>query len=173
MAITKAKKEEILTELKDKLSRQKSIVLVGITGLKVKDLSALRKQLRASGSELKVVKKTLAEKALKDQKIDFDKKTFKTEVGFVFGFEDEILPAKTVYKFSKTNENLKILGGFLEGLYKDGKEVVVLAQLPGKQELLAKMVGSLSSPISGFVNVLQGNIKGLVLALNAISKNKQ
>jgi large subunit ribosomal protein L10 len=50
---------------------------------------------------------------------------------------------------------------------------MVLAQLPGRQELLAKMVGSLSSPISGFVNVLQGNIKGLVLALSAISKNKQ
>jgi len=173
MAITKAKKEEILVELKDKISRQKSIVLVGIAGLKVKDLSSLRQQLRANGSELKVVKKTLAEKALKEHKLDFDKKSFKTEVGFVFGFEDEILPAKTIYKFAKKNESLQILGGFLEGLYKDGKEVMILAQLPGRQELLAKMVGSLSSPISGFVNVLQGNIKGLVLALNAISKNKQ
>jgi len=173
MAITKAKKDEILKELKDKVSKQKSIVLVGITGMKVKDLSVLRQQLRACGSELKVVKKTLAQKALKDQKIDFDKKSFKTEVGFVFGYEDEVLPAKTIYKFAKKNEKLQILGGFLEGLYKEGKEVIVLAQLPGKKELLAKMVGSMSAPISGFVNVLQGNIKGLVLALSAISKNKQ
>jgi large subunit ribosomal protein L10 len=172
MAITKAKKEEILKELKDKVSRQKSIVLIGIAGIKVKDLSVLRQQLKENGSELKVVKKTLAQKALKDQNMDFDKNSFKTEVGFVFGYEDEVLPAKTVYKFSRKNESLQILGGFLEGLYKDGKEVMVLAQLPGKQELLAKMVGSMSAPISGFVNVLQGNIKGLVLALNAISKNK-
>ena len=173
MAITKDKKQEILNELKDKISRQKSIVLIGITGLKVKDMSELRNQLRDNGAELKVVKKTLAEIALKDNKIDFDKKQFKTEVGFVFGFEDEILPAKAIYKFSKTNENLQILGGFIEGLYKEGNDVVVLAQLPSRQELLAKMVGSMSSPISGFANVLQGNIKGLVLALNAISKNKQ
>ncbi|MFH1509936.1 MAG: 50S ribosomal protein L10, partial [Candidatus Nealsonbacteria bacterium] len=145
---------------------------IGISGLKVKDISILRKQLKENGSELKVVKKTLASLALKENKLDFDKNSLKTEVGFIFGFEDEILPAKTVYKLSKTNENLKILGGFIDGLHKDGAEVTVLAQLPSRQELLAKMIGSLSSPASGFVNVLQGNIKGLVLALNAISKNK-
>jgi len=173
MAITKEKKQEILKDLRDKISKQKSIVLIGISGLKVKDLSILRKQLKENGSELKVVKKTLAGIALKENKLDFDKNSIKTEVGFIFGFEDEILPAKTAYKFAKTHENLKILGGFIEGLYKDGAEVTVLAQLPSRQELLAKMVGSLSAPISGFVNVLQGNIKGLVVALNAISKNKQ
>jgi len=196
MAITKEKKQEILKDLRDKISKQKSIVLIGISGLKVKDLSILRKQLKENGSELKVVKKNLASLALKENKLIgdeakpssssslgeedkssssssiFDKDIFKTEIGFVFGFEDEILPAKTIYKFSKTNENLQILGGFIEGLYKDGAEVTVLAQLPSRQELIGRMIGSLSAPVSGFVNVLQGNIKGLVLALNAISKNK-
>ena len=94
-------------------------------------------------------------------------------MGFVFGFEDEVSPAKTVYLFQKENEKLKILGGFIEKEAKKEEEIVFLAQLPTRQELFAKLTGSLLSPVSGFINVLNGNIKGLILALNAISKNKQ
>ncbi|MFH1671728.1 MAG: 50S ribosomal protein L10, partial [Candidatus Portnoybacteria bacterium] len=144
-----------------------------ISGLKVKDLSALRKRLKSSGADLKVIKKTLAEVIFKENKMEFNRKDLKTEMGFVFGFEDEVSPAKMVYLFQKENEKLKILGGFIEKDAKKEEEIVFLAQLPTRQELLAKLTGSLLSPVSGFINVLNGNIKGLVLVLNAISKNKQ
>ncbi|MDP1538797.1 MAG: 50S ribosomal protein L10, partial [bacterium] len=71
----------------------------------------------------------------------------------------------TVYQFGLANEKLKILGGFLEGKFKEAEEIIALAQLPTKEGLLAKLVGSIASPISGLINVLQGNIKGLITVL--------
>ncbi len=165
MALTKTQKQKILQDLKEKIAKAKAIVLVGIAGLKVKDISELRKKLKTIDGNLKVVKKTLAERVLKENKLDFDKKRFKEELALVFGFEDEILPAKTVYQFSQENDKLKILGGFLEQKFQAAEEIITLAQLPSKEELLAKLVGSIASPISGLVNVLQGNIKGLITVL--------
>mgnify|MGYP001611996364 FL=1 len=170
MALTKTQKQKIIDDLKEKIAKAKAIVLVGIAGLKVKDISELRKKLKTINGNLKVVKKTLAERVLKENKLDFDKKRFKEELALVFGFEDEILPAKTVYQFSQENDKLKILGGFLEQKFQAAEEIITLAQLPSKEELLAKLVGSIASPISGLVNVLQGNIKGLIYVLNAIKK---
>ena len=117
-------------------------------------------------ANIQVAKKTLAEIALKDKKLDFDKNKFKEEIGFVFAFGDEIGTAKAVYKFSKEAEGLKILGGYLENEFKEAEYVIDLAQLPTRDELLAKLVGTISNPISGLVNVLQGNIKGLLQVLS-------
>jgi len=139
--------------------------LIGITGLKVKDISDLRKKLKTEEGNLKVVKKTLIEKAFKENNLEFDKNKYKEEIALVLGFKDEILPAKTVYQFGLANEKLKILGGFLEGKFKEAEEIIALAQLPTKEGLLAKLVGSIASPISGLINVLQGNIKGLITVL--------
>jgi large subunit ribosomal protein L10 len=165
MPLTKVQKQKILDDLKDRLFRQKAIILVGISGLKVKDLSDLRKKIKAADGSLQVAKKTLAEIAFREKKLDFDKDKFKTELGFVFGFKDEISPAKTVYQFSKENENLKILGGYLEGKFKTAEEIVSLAQLPTREELLIKLISSINSSITGLINVLQGNIKGLISVL--------
>jgi len=165
MALTKAQKQKIIADLKDKIAKQKAMVLIGITGLKVKDISDLRKKLKTEEGNLKVVKKTLIEKAFKENNLEFDKNKYKEEIALVFGFKDEILPAKTVYQFGLANEKLKILGGFLEGKFKEAEEIIALAQLPTKEGLLAKLVGSIASPISGLINVLQGNIKGLITVL--------
>lgn len=86
-------------------------------------------------------------------------------MGLAFGFEDEIMPARLVYQLSRNVEGLKILGGFIENEFKDAEEIIKLAQLPSRIELLAKLAGSVASPISGLVNVLQGNIKGLITVL--------
>ena len=172
MPLTRKQKEEILNDLKDQVSRQKTMVFVDFTGLKVKDLSDLRKKLKESDSLFKVSKRTLLKLALKDfssslaQKID----ELEGELGIIFGFGDEILPAKTAYEFSLSNKNLKMLGGFFEGEFIDRDRAIELGQIPSKEELLARLVGSISSPISGFVNILQGNIKGLVYTLSIIKK---
>lgn len=168
MALTKAQKQKILEDLKEKIARQKAMILVGISGLKVKDISDLRKKIKAVDGNLKVAKKTLIEKAFKESNLIFDKNKYKEEVALVFGFKDEISPAKTVYQFGLRNEKLKILAGFFEGKFKEGREIIALAQLPGREELLVRLVGSISAPITGFVNVLQGNIKGLIYVLKQI-----
>ena len=170
MPVTKEKKQKIIADLKDKVAKQKAIILVGISGLKVKDIRDLKKRLKLIQAELKVAKKTLAELVFKEYKIDFDEEKFKEEVGFIFGFKDEILPAKTAYQFALSNEKLKILGGFIENKLNSREEIITLAQLPTRDELLAKLVGSIQSPISNFVYALNYNIKGLVHILSIIKK---
>lgn len=168
MALTKVQKQKIIEDLREKIARQKAMILVGISGLKVKDISQLRKKLKGVDAQLKVVKKTLAEMVFKEKKLAFEKDKFKEEIALVFAFKDKILPAKTAYQFSRENENLKILGGFIENKFKEAGEIITLAQLPSREELLVKLIGSLNSPISGLVNVLGGNIKGLLQVLTQV-----
>ncbi len=168
MALTKAQKQKILEDLKDKIAKQKAMILVSISGLKVKDISDLRKKLKAADGNLKVAKKTLIEKAFKESNLVFDKNKYKEEVALAFGFKDEIIPAKTVYQFGLANEKLKILAGFLEGKLKEAEEIIVLAQLPTRKELLARLTGSIQAPVSNFVRILEANIKGLIYVLTKV-----
>ena len=170
MALTKEQKQKILEDLKEKIAKQKAMVLVGITGLKVKDISDLRKKLKASDGNLKVAKKTLIERAFKENKLDFNKRDYQEELALAFGFKDEILPAKTVYEFSETKPELKVLGGFFEGKFLESEKVIELAKLPTKEQLLARLVSSISAPVSNFVYALNYNIKGLVYLLSTIKK---
>lgn len=177
MALNKTQKQEIMEDLKDKIAKQKAIILVGITGLKVKDMTLLRRKVKAIDGNLKVIKKTLAERVLREKKLIgdedksssstpfFDKNEFKEELAFVFGFGDELSSAKVAYQFSKENDKLKILGGFIENQMKTNEEVIILAQLPSRKELLAELVGSIQAPVANFVYALNYNIKGLITVL--------
>lgn len=167
---TKSQKKETLAELKDKIDRQKSMVFIDFTGVKVKDIFGLRKKLKAIGGELKVAKKTLMGIVFKEKGIDLDFKKIKTEIALVFGYKDEISPAKIIYQASQENKNLKILGGLLENKIIESEKVIELAQLPGRQELLAKFVGSVKAPVSNLVYSLQYNLKGLLYLLSSIKK---
>ncbi|MBI2038495.1 MAG: 50S ribosomal protein L10 [Candidatus Nealsonbacteria bacterium] len=169
--LSKDKKAEILKDLKNKVAKQKAMVFVDFTGLKVKDISRLRKELKKNQNEMKVAKKTLVNLALKDKNLEIAKDKLAGEVALIFGYNDEVSPARTVYQFSKTNPALKILGGFLENKFKEIEEIIALAQLPSREELLARLVGGIASPMSGFVSVLQGNIKGLMQILSKIKTN--
>ncbi len=169
MALTKDQKKKILDDLKEKLEKQKALIFVDFTGLKVKNLSDLRKKLKAAANELKVAKKTLFNLAFKEKGLEMKTKELQGEIALVFGYEDYMSPAKMVYQFSKDNPNIKILGGFIENEYKEAEEIITLAQLPSQEVLLAQLVGSISAPVSNFINVLQGNIKGLI---NVLAKAK-
>jgi len=170
MALTKTQKQKIISDLKDKVARQKAIVFADFQGLKVKDLTQLRKEMKKNEGELKVAKKTLVSKVFQEKKINLDLKKLSGEIVLGFGYQDEVLPFKTIYNFSRDHENLKILGGLIGGELVEQEKAVLLGQLPAKEELLARLIGSISAPLSGIVNVLQGNIKGLVYALSAIKK---
>ncbi len=168
MAISKEKKSEIIKKIKENIDQQKSIVFVETKGLKTKDLEILKKELKQNNCSFLIAKKTLLNLALKEKKMDSVE--FQNQLGLAFGFEDEIAPVKIIHKKSLQNNNLKILGGFLENSFQGEQEMIALAKLPSKDILLARMVGSISAPITGFLNVLQGNIKGLIYALTAIKK---
>ncbi len=170
MAQTKEQKGKILKSLKEKIGLQKVVLFVDLAGVKVKDLSGLRKKLGQIEAKLTVAKKTLAQIALKEKGIDVDVKKLQGEIGFIFGFKDQVLPAKAVYDFASNNKNMKILGGLFESKLIGTDEVNTLALLPGREELLGRLVGAIASPMSGTLNALQGNIRGLVYALSAIKK---
>ena len=172
MAQTKEQKQKTIEDLKEKVDRQKSMVFIDFQGVKVKDLSNLRKKIKEVGGQLKVAKKTLINLALKNLGFKLEK-DLKGEIALIFAFEDSISPLKKAYQFSETNENLKILDGFFDGKFVEKEKVITLAQLPSREELLTRLVGSISSPVSGFLNVLQGNMRNLVYVLSQVKMNQQ
>jgi large subunit ribosomal protein L10 len=138
----------------------------------VKDMTQLRRDLRAEGVDLQVLKKTLMNRALKEAGIEMDAKVLEGQVAIAISSRDEVAAAKIIAKLAKVNENLKIVGGILGTKELSTAEVNALAKLPSKEELLSKLVGTLNAPVSGFVNVLAGNMRGFVTALQAIADKK-
>lgn len=174
MAKTKKQKREILTNLKEKVSRAKSIVFAHFSGISAKESEELRIGLKKEKGEYYVAKKTLLKIALDEQKFgEVNMGEAGGQMAVIFGYEDEVAPAKIVDKFIKGRENkLAFVGGVLENKFISAAEVKVLAALPGRQELYAKIVGSINAPVSGFVNALAGNLRNLVYVLKAIEEKK-
>lgn len=172
MPKTRKQKEETLASLTEKFRSMRSVVFANFEKLPVKDIEALRKELKKAGVVYTVAKKTLLRLAFKNAGIAVDPKTIAGNFATVIGVTDEVAPAKILQGFAKDHENLKVLAGVLEGKLLDAKAVKALAALPGKNELLARLVGSINAPVSGFVNVLAGNLRGLVTVLGAIKDKK-
>jgi large subunit ribosomal protein L10 len=145
--------------------------------MKVKEMSNMRKEMRTKDCEFKVAKKTLLKIALDKNNIELPQ-DLGGEVGIGFDFNEDFYSFKVIDKFSKETGNLKIIGGIIKDSSSQNFDFIgeekakFLAEIPSKKELMSKMVGSLNSPLSNFLNVLQGNIKGLILTLNALSKSK-
>lgn len=174
MPKTKEQKRTILKQLNDKIAKAKSIIFTKYSGLTVKENEDLRLKLRQENNEYYVVKKTLFSLALKDKAITgLDVKKFAGQLAAIFGYNDEVAPAKIVDQFKKDKEGkIEFVGGILENKYIDAAEVGNLAKLPSKQELYAKIVGSINAPVFGFVNALAGNIRNFVGVLKAIGDKK-
>jgi large subunit ribosomal protein L10 len=157
MALTKAQKTKQVGDLKEKIAKQKSVVFVDFAKVPSKDMFALRKSLKEAGCNLKIAKKTLARVAFGQSHFSFWKKMEAAapgQIAFVFGMEDEIAPARLSNIFAKTHENFKILGGLFENRFIDRDYVLSLANLPSREQLLGRMVGSIASSMTGFVRVL-------------------
>jgi large subunit ribosomal protein L10 len=168
MAISKEKKRQLVTEIVEKLSRSKAIVFTDYRGLTVEDMDTLRNNLRNEGIDLKIIKNTLFKRALDEAGIDIELSEMEGHpIAVAFGYGDEVGPAKITYEFSKKNENLELLGGMLEGKEINAISVKSLAKLPSRDELYAKIVGSIAAPMTGMVTVLTGNISGLLNVLKA------
>lgn len=171
MPKSKEQKQEILKELEEKIQKSKSVVFTTFGALKVSESEDLRKRLKTEGGECYVPKKTLLGLALKNSGFDINSRDFEGRIGVVFGYEDQVSHVKAVDKFKEEHEEkLEFLGGILDGNFIPAEQVSALAKIPNRQELYAKMVGSLNSPASGFVNALAGNLRNLVYVLKAIEE---
>ena len=173
MPLTREKKEKIISQLREKIKNQKGVFFIGFSKLKVKELSEIRKALKKANSELKITKKTLIDIAFKRERKNVKIKELAGEVGLAFAFENEISLAKILYSFSKKFPNLRILGGLVENEFLKPENVEELAKLPSKEEIFMRMFSSISAPLVNFVEVLKGNLKGLVYIFSEMSQQKR
>ncbi len=170
MPKTRAQKETIVSELAEKLARIKSAVFTSISGYTMDDANALRAKGRVQGVEAVVAKKTLLVKALEKNNFSVATEYLQGSILTTMGYDDEVTAAKLIAGLIKDREGIKIIGGILEGRYVNADMIKQLATLPSKEELYAKVVGSINAPISGFVNALAGNLRNLVYVLNAVNE---
>ncbi len=167
-----ARKEATIAELRERLAGAKNLIITDYTGLSVGEITRLRGELRKDGNAYAVVKNTLFRIAAGEE-IGSALDAFLTgPTGIVFAGSDPVSPAKALKTFGDTVKAIVVKAAFIDGRIVDAKHVAVLASLPSKEELLARLVGSLASPMRGLVTVLSGNQSGLVRVLNAVRERK-
>lgn len=161
MAITRAKKGEVVEKLSRAFKDAKSLVFVNFRGLSVGNATAMRRALKTGGVSYTVAKKTLANRALDGEKFTGTKPELEGELALAWG-DDLVAPAREVYVFQKKfPENLKIMGGMFENRFMTAVEMLEIAQIPTLEVLRGK-----------FVNIINSPIQRLVIGLSEISKIK-
>lgn len=174
MAITRQEKEEIVKKLVDKFNAAEAVVFMDYAGMTVADFRQLRKELRQTRGSVLIAKNTLVKRALdlsERQGLKLDQ--FTGSMALAFAGEDVVAPARLIYKLAKEQKKNRIMKGILGDKLIEKTAVVSLAQLPTKTEVLGRLVGTIQAPISGFVNVLVGNLRGFIQILSARRNQKQ
>lgn len=168
--ILEAKKQTVAV-LTEAIKGAKVGVVVDYKGTSVSADTKLRKELREGGNSYQVVKNTLLKRALHEAGVEGLDSVLEGTTAIAMG-EDYVSAPKAFKTFAATNKNFKIKGGFIDGAAIDAAGINNLADLPSKEVLVAQALAGLNAPISGFVTVLSGTIKGLAVALNAIAEKK-
>lgn len=174
MALTKDKKNEVVSEVSQLLASSKMTVVTTYKGTPVKALQQLRRQAKDNGTSMQVVKNRLVIKAIEQTKSlkDVDTSTLQGMLLYAFNSEDEVAPAQVIANFAKTQPTLEFVGGITaEGKFLTADEVKALASLPSKTQLIAGIINTLNSPVHGVVSSLSGNLHGLLNALEAKASN--
>jgi large subunit ribosomal protein L10 len=172
MSANKELKVQVVEDIKAKIQNAKSVVLVKFAGLSVAEDTELRREFRKNNVEYKVLKNTLVRRAFNDLGVtDFDE-DLNGPTSVAFG-ADETGASKVIIDAVKKYENkVSVKSAYVDGGYVDVNGVKALASMPSKEELIAKMLGSLQAPIANFVGVLSAMPRSLVIALNAIAEKK-
>lgn len=152
-------KKVVVEEIKEKFSSAKSAVLVDYRGLTVEEATELRSKFRAAGVEYKVYKNNLVKLAIKDTEFEALSKDLTGPNAIAFGIEDAVVPAKIVKEFAKTHKNLELKAGVVEGSYCNLEQITEIADLPSKEVLIGRFLGSVKAPVSNFAYFLSNLIK--------------
>lgn len=174
MALTRQKKEEIVSEIERLLVDSKLTVIAKYQGTPVKAMQGLRTSAAVDGTTLHVIKNRLFKKALASNNIlkNIDPSGLRGQLIYAFNKDDEVAPARALADFAKTNSQIEFMAAITaDGRLLEATLVKELANLPTKDVLRAQLVGIIGAPLSGFVNVLAGNIRGFVNVLKARSES--
>jgi large subunit ribosomal protein L10 len=165
-------KKEVVAEVSARLKKAHTVVLAEYRGLPVEDITVLRSQARASGVYLRVLKNSLARRAV--QGTPFEKLSDKMVGPLAYGISDDpVAAAKVLHTYAKTNDKLVIMGGAMLSYMMTAKEIGNLATMPSREELLSKLLGTMQAPITKFVRTLNEVPTKFVRALAAVRDQKE
>jgi len=161
MAITRQKKEEVVSQVSDAAKNAQSLVFVHFSQVPVQDVNEIRSTLRDQDVSYTVAKKTLIKRALAETNIEGEQPALEGEIAIAYG-DDLLAPAREVYAFQKKHkDNIAIVGGVYDGVYKNKEEMLEIALIPPIDTLRGQ-----------FLNVINSPVQGLAVALNAIAEKK-
>ena len=167
-----SEKELLVTEIKDRVNESGALLLADYRGLTVKEMQELRGQLRAAGSELKVYKNSLAEIAIRELALPSLDDYLAGPTAIIFTGEDPVAPAKALTQFAKTHKALELKGGLVENQVVDAEGLKAIATLPSREELIAKLLGTMLNPLTGFARVLNGPVEAFARTVSAVADQK-
>ena len=170
---TREQKAAEVSELTEQIGKASNAFLIDFKGITVPQVTELRKQVRQANSGYVVVKNTLALIALKDSPIINMKEQFTGPTAIAFNATDAVVLAKALTKFAKDVPAVSFKGALLNGQVVPASEIQNIANLPSREELVAKLLYMLQSPIRGLVTVLQANIRNLAVVLDQVAKQKE
>ena len=172
MAISRDKKTELLEEYKKILQDHEGYFLVSSDNIDTTTVTTLKKELQNSNASFKVLKNSIFKIALQDTNQPIEVQNFDGATAVIYFEEDPTTPAKLVKEIQKETEEMGAKGGVYEGQFLSEEKVMQLAEIPSREELLSMLVGSMSAPLTGFMNAVTGNVRSLTVALKGISEKE-
>ena len=170
--LPKQYKIDAIKAVKDRVMRSKSLVVTDYRGITVAQMTELRDKLRAEGVEYKVVKNRLAKIALRECGLDPMEEFLKGTKAVAFGIKDPVAPAKVLAAYAKDNDKLKIVGGQMDGQLLSTADIMELSKIPPREVLLARMLGSITSPVQKLAYGLHAVVAQIAYALDAVARKK-
>jgi large subunit ribosomal protein L10 len=171
--VKRSVKEEEVRELSERFKRAQLTVLADYSGLTAGQMTNLRRTLREAQADIKVVKNTLAQLAVKDTEMQVLQDHFKGTTAVLTAEKDPVTPSKALIQFAKEAEKLKIRVGYLSGKLVEAHQIEALSKLPSREQMLSTLLGSMKAPAQNLVGVLAAVPRKLVYALAAIRDKKQ
>ena len=170
MAISKERKDEVLSQYADWMKRSQAVILVEYTGVRMKDLDNIRAKIRESGGEFHIVKNTLARRAFTDLGMQFPSDYLVKSTAVSFAFTDPASTAKALTDATKGSEFVKVKGGFMSGQTLNAAQVKALADMPPLPVVRAQLLGVLQAPAGKLVRTIAEPARGLAAVLKAFSE---
>lgn len=171
--ITRAKKEEMLKALREKLQRSEAVFITSFRGFKVSEANEIRRLIREKGGEYRVYKNTLIRIGSENTPFRAIMDYVEGPTALVFSYKDPVEIAKVLKEFTKTHPSLQLRGVVIKGKGYDSQVIDELVKLPPREILLAQFLGTIQAPLSGLVGVLSAVIRNFLYVLKAIEEKKR
>lgn len=169
---TTAKTEKV-AEIKSRLAESTGVIMADYCGLSVKEMQELRASVREAGGEVKIYKNRLTEIAVRELALPSMDEFLNGPTAFIFTMGDPVSPAKAVMGFAEEHKALEIKGGYVQNGIVDAAAVKAIAALPMREELIAKLLGTMVDPLVNTVRVLNAPVGALARAIDAVAQQKE